>query len=69
MHLNKLQELGFDASTHIPFTKWNRIRCPQCNAITINGHPVHEFGCPNQKYECQGCNAIIDYIGYCSNCQ
>jgi hypothetical protein len=41
--------LGFDLSTHVPFTKRYRIRCSQCEAACINGIPCHETGCPNGR--------------------
>jgi hypothetical protein len=63
------QMLGFDLTKAIPFQKGVRVRCSQCEAMVINGLATHERGCPNQKHECKGCNAIIDYKGYCSDCQ
>ena len=68
MKLKELKALGFDSSYHILFTKRFHIGCSQCEALCINGVPCHEQGCPNTKYECEGCNNIIDYKGYCSDC-
>jgi len=51
MNLNKLKELGFDQSKHIPFTKQYHVSCSQCEALCINGMPTHETGCPNQRRE------------------
>jgi hypothetical protein len=47
--LNKLKELGFDQSKHIPFTKQYHVSCSQCEALCIFGMPTHETGCPNQR--------------------
>ena len=69
MNLNKLRMHGFDNSYHIPFTKEYQLRCSQCKALSINGIPTHETGCINRKYDCKGCNNIIDYHGYCEDCQ
>jgi len=44
-----LRSRGFDGSKHIPGTKRYRIKCSQCQAMTINGIPVHERGCPNDR--------------------
>jgi hypothetical protein len=43
----KLRRLGFDQSTYSKGS-W-RVRCSQCEALVINGHPTHEHGCPNAK--------------------
>ena len=69
MNLQELRSLGFDLSKHVPFSKSYRVRCSQCEALCINGIPTHETGCPNQTYECKGCNAIISYNGYCEDCR
>lgn len=69
MNLNKLKQYGFDNSKHIPFTKEYHVACSQCQALCINGIPTHETGCPNQRHECKGCNNILDYHGYCEDCQ
>jgi len=67
MNLNKLKELGFNKSKHIPFTKIEQfqgkyqilvtkyhVSCSQCEALCINGMPTHETGCPNQRREKEG---------------
>lgn len=40
-------ELGFDRSEHVPFTKQYRIQCSRCEALVINGVACHETGCPH----------------------
>jgi hypothetical protein len=68
--LAQLRANGFDVSYHIPFTKAFKIRCSQCQACSINGVACHETGCPNQTYECRGCNATVQYqYGYCEDCR
>lgn len=47
-YTQQLHDQGFDESSHIPFTKHYRVKCSQCEALTINGVPCHETGCPNQ---------------------
>lgn len=70
MNLPTLRALGFTESTHIPFTKQYRVRCDSCQALCINGYPCHETGCPNEKHECKGCNAIVARgVRYCEDCQ
>ncbi len=45
--LARLRALGFDRSTHEPFTKYHHVRCSMCAALVINGTPTHEPGCGN----------------------
>jgi len=46
------------------------IKCSQCNAGGINGHFVHETGCPNQMHECAGCTNMVGRgVKYCPDCQ
>lgn len=70
MTLSQLQARGFDLSKYSHFTQAMRVRCSQCEAMVVNGVPIHESGCPNETHECRGCNAIIpahqDYCGECS---
>ena len=66
--LNQLQSRGFDNAYHVPFTKTFHVGCSQCEAQAINGVACHETGCPNQTYECKGCNTILSYRGYCQDC-
>lgn len=48
----------------------SRVCCDSCCALSINGVPAHETGCPNAKHECAGCNAIIPMrVRYCEDCQ
>lgn len=61
--------LGFDLATHIPGTRQYRIGCSHCAALTINGTPTHERGCPSATHECNGCNARIPVRQrYCEDC-
>ena len=30
--------------------------CSSCQALSINGQPTHETGCPNQTHICKGCD-------------
>ncbi len=69
MKLSQLRRLGFDKSEHIPFTDRFRVGCSQCEALCINGIPTHESRCGNQKYECKGCDTLIDHPGYCQDCR
>ena len=67
--LASLRANGFDEAYHIPFTKSFKVRCSQCEACSINGVACHETGCPNQTYECKGCNATVSFRGYCEDCR
>ena len=71
MNLATLRQLGFDLSSHVPFTTQYRVRCSQCEAAAINGVPCHETGCPHALKECHGCNTLIPARGpkYCADCQ
>jgi hypothetical protein len=67
--LQQLRALGFDRSTHIPFTHYYRVACSQCQALSINGIATHETGCPQQAFECKGCNNLVSQRGaYCADC-
>jgi hypothetical protein len=46
-HVQRLRDKGFDESTVVPFERRWYVRCSQCEAVVINGHPCHEHGCPN----------------------
>lgn len=46
-----------------------KVKCMNCEALVINGVACHETGCDMATYECKGCNEIIDYRGYCADCQ
>lgn len=41
-----LRSAGFDLSYKTP--EGYRVRCSQCEAMTIQGVPIHEKGCPNE---------------------
>lgn len=57
----QLIALGFDKGAR---------GCSQCQALSINGTPTHEAGCPNQTFECRGCNARVSRKGaYCEECR
>jgi hypothetical protein len=68
MKLDRLIELGFDRS-YDAGKGVNKVKCSQCEVMIINGTPTHESGCPNVKYECRGCDAIVERRGsYCEDC-
>jgi|GEM_PF-3278882 len=46
--LQRLRDLGFDESHNVPFTSLYRVKCSQCEALTINGIACHEHGCTNK---------------------
>ena len=61
--------LQFDRARHIPGTRQYRIQCSSCAALVVNGHPIHERGCPQDTRECSGCNARIPANHrYCEDC-
>lgn len=67
---------GFDASTRRTrdddgrFSSRVHLGCTGCDATVINGVPCHEAGCPNQTFECRGCDAVVERRGaYCADCQ
>jgi hypothetical protein len=67
--VKQLIEKGFNQSHPIPFERGTSIGCSQCEALCINGVPCHEAGCPNQRYECHGCNAdVARGVRYCEEC-
>ncbi len=43
------EDYGFDLSRAAESGNI-RIRCSQCQAMTVNGVPIHEKGCPNEKF-------------------
>ena len=70
MTLAYLTGRGFDRSRHIPFTFNFTVRCSQCEALVVNGVACHETGCPNDRHECAGCNAIVPRgAKYCADCR
>lgn len=67
--LERLLAAGFDASFVEPTGKAAMVRCTQCEAMTINGQACHERCCPNEVFECLGCNAPVERRGsYCGDC-
>lgn len=51
-------------------TPSGRVKCNQCEAISINGVACHETGCHNAKHECKGCNELIPVRQrYCADCR
>lgn len=69
MDLLTLRALGFDRSSHVPFTKQFKVRCSNCEALVINGIPTHETGCRSATRECNGCsNRIPLNQRYCAEC-
>jgi hypothetical protein len=42
-----LRRKGFDLSYNRPFQRAWRVRCSQCEAVVVNGTPLHETGCPH----------------------
>jgi hypothetical protein len=51
MTVAQLKELGFDLSYMQSRDGFVKVRCSQCEAMTIQGVPCHEHGCPNKKKE------------------
>jgi hypothetical protein len=45
----KLKRRGFDLTTKVRGEPRFNVRCSQCEAVSINGVPTHETGCPNAK--------------------
>ena len=67
----QLQAQGFDRAYISPPREGRGVtaRCSQCEASVINGSACHETGCPNQVFECRGCNAQVSRSGaYCEDC-
>lgn len=66
--LSQVSAMGFDRS--FSDSKSVTIRCSQCAACVVNGVPIHESGCPNEKHECHGCNSLVPRgVKYCEDCQ
>lgn len=60
---------GFDRSHPIPFERGAKVQCSQCEALTVNGVPCHERGCPNERFECKGCTSEVPRgVRYCEDC-
>lgn len=45
----RLRATGFDLSTYDRSDGHYRVRCSQCEALVVNGVPIHEQGCPNER--------------------
>lgn len=67
--LNRFIADGFDNSELAK--GFVRVRCSQCATMIINGMATHETGCPNQTFECHGCDARVEsrHQKYCADCQ
>jgi hypothetical protein len=64
--LASLHRRGFDESRVVPFTRSAVVCCSQCEALSINGVPCHETGCPNKPIECRYCGDTIPKGEFCS---
>jgi hypothetical protein len=51
---DQLRRLGFDRSWYDQETGYFRVACSQCQAMTVNGTPLHEKGCPKKRDGGQG---------------
>lgn len=45
--IRRLKTLGFDESRSSDGCV--RVKCSQCQAMVVNGMPIHEQGCPHEK--------------------
>lgn len=69
MTLGDLFARGFDSSRKTHGGRLLDVRCSQCDARVINGHPTHETGCPHDSHECRGCSARVPRrVRYCEEC-
>lgn len=59
MTLDELLKLGFDRSHTVCEATVLVADCSQCAAMTVQGVPIHERGCPNETHECEECGATI----------
>lgn len=65
--LGECLSLGFDASC--VNGKLIQVACSQCEALVINGFPIHERGCGNTMHDCAGCDTYIPVSQkYCEDC-
>lgn len=64
--IEMLHAEGFDLSRAVRFERAAIVRCSQCEALVINGHPSHERGCPNQRIECRECGSMVPRGEDCS---
>jgi len=46
--------------------------CDYCNQVRVNGHVVHEAGCPLQERKCWNCDSLFSSLNQqqtlCENC-
>lgn len=58
--VKRLEALGFDDTLEMRDRVY--LGCSRCNAVSINGVPCHESGCPNERREreCKECGG--DFI-------
>jgi hypothetical protein len=54
----EMHRRGFDLTHAVPFERGVRLRCSQCEALSINGIPTHERGCPNVVPVCRECGNL-----------
>jgi hypothetical protein len=60
MNLEELIHAGFDESTKDEESEgYLNVKCSSCAALSINGTPCHETGCPNQRVECKECGCML----------
>ena len=67
MRLSELHAMGFDES--VKSGRYIDLKCSCCRPVAVNGYPLHERGCPNDRHECNGCNALTPVNQrYCEDC-
>lgn len=67
--VSDLRARGFDQSRQRIGERVVAVSCSQCEALVINGVACHERSCPNQTYNCKGCDATVSRSGaYCPDC-
>ena len=65
----RMEALGFTAQLSGAGAVELRYKCDACAALSINGTPTHEIGCPNARHECRGCNELVPMNQrYCAEC-
>ena len=70
LEILQLKRMGFDKSHRTERGGGITLKCSQCEAMCVNGTPLHEAGCPHDRHECAGCNEIITANQkYCRDCQ
>lgn len=43
------EQLGFDKSYVCRDSDYVKLGCSQCQPMAVNGVPIHERGCPNER--------------------